>query len=521
MANQTIVKTWVSMAKHHASLLTVLLGSAFVGIWTLLRFFNSTTTYDLVTQQVLAHSWLHGYTEYIRLGPTNYLLKIFLLYIPTDLLPGSPRLKLIVLTILINIVTYLLLFVILRKILSDFKIITNTAYYGAMLWIAVIAGSLFWIGYANSRNLEVAGGMFLAWSTLHLLRQPTKSNIIGLTAFATLLFFADSLQIYMVALPLFVYAVLLAFFKKINWRRVAILLAVFSAGFMATLVLNSVAQHLLNYSVSTTGTRGIGLNISELDQASFSAVRSTLRQFGGGVDGGRLREIVNLLFLGSGLTAFIVGTVRRKIPLRFGVFIGVFLVTDELVYIASGAALLGDTSRYLIMLGPIVALAFGSLGYFYKQSSVPYIVISSMILINGFFLGQALAKNWDTSFPKDNHLASVARYLNSHSYIYAFGSMDVSTPLTYYDGLTHTSIFPIACANSKLVHADAYRNTRIDKSTIIMPIILDNKAIANTPNICSEQNIIDQLGSPASTDTTDDGSVVLVFDKVSLIIDLK
>lgn len=489
------------------------LGSIFVAVWTLLRFFTTSTTYDLVTQQLLAHSWLHGYTGYISLGPTNYLLKIFLLYMPVDLLPGSPRFKLIVLTILINIVTFLLLFYVLRKILAEFRVVSETAYFGAMLWLTSIAGSVFWIGYANSRNLEVAGGMFLVWRALRILRRPTKNNIIGLAVLAGLLFFADSLQLYMVALPLIVYSVLLVFYKKVSWQRVLILIGIFGFGFMASIILNIGAQHLLNFTVSKPETSGIVINVSDFAQAGVNAIKSTVRQFAGSADAGRGREIINLLFLSTGAIAFIVATVRRKIPLRFALFIGTFLVINELVYIASGAALQSDTSRYLIMLGPIIVLALSSIGFLYKQSKIPYIFVVVTIVINGFFLSQALVKNWDISFPKDSHLQSVARYLNNHSYAYVFASMDTSAPLAYYGGISQANLFPVACSNSRLVHAIAFRSTKIIETTNseLIPIILDHTEIVNAPNICRQQDITVQFGLPTSIETTNDGSAVLIY----------
>ena len=129
------------------------------------------------------------------------LLKTIFLYIPMELLPGSPRLKLILLTLLINLVTFFLLVTLLKKILHEFKV-DNSRVAVAVLWLSMIAGSAFWISFANSRNLEVAGGVYLLYNVLVIHRFNRKRQYVYLALFSGLLFFADTLQIYMTALPL-------------------------------------------------------------------------------------------------------------------------------------------------------------------------------------------------------------------------------------------------------------------------------------------------------------------------------
>ena len=486
----------------------------------MLRFFNSTSTYDLTTQQVLAHSWLHGYAAPISLGPTNYLLKIFLIYMPADLLPGSPRLKLILLTILINVATYILLFIVLQKILAEFKIEVSSAFYSAMLWLSIVAGSVFWIEFANSRNLEVAGGMFLVLYSLRVLREPTKRNTVGLTLLATLLFFADTLQVYMVALPILVYALLLALFKKTSWKRITTIFVIFSCGVIAALILTFIARHVLDITISKAGAGTVPQDVSQISRAAQAAIRSTVRQLSGGIDAGKPREVVNLLFIVLGVISFTLGILRRKVALRFGLFVVIFLIVDELVYIFSGTALQSDTSRYLVMLAPVIVLALASLSYLFEQSIVPKLVVIGFILFNAFLLSHALIQSWDTSFPKDRHLGSVMRYLNNHNYAYAFSSMDSATPLAYYGGVKHTLLLPVACGGGKLVHAYAFRDTHIavdSNPSKLVPVILDGQAIINAPSVCTEQPIVNQLGKPATTETTDDGSSVLLFSSTRLL----
>src|SRR5581483_9200512 len=143
--------------------ITFYIGSIFVTIWTLLRFFTQQSVFDLVSQQIIVHQWLHGSLSVAHVGQTAYIPKMLLIYIPLDVLPVPPRLKLIICTIVINITTFVLIAVLLKKILQAFKVkVTNSLDIG-LIWISMIAGSVFWIGIINSRNIEVAGGLLLIY----------------------------------------------------------------------------------------------------------------------------------------------------------------------------------------------------------------------------------------------------------------------------------------------------------------------------------------------------------------------
>lgn len=492
----------------------MVLGSLFVSLWTLLRFSNTASIYDLVTQQVLAHSWLHGYSGQVPLGPTNYLLKVFFLYMPLDLLPGSPRLKLVALTLLINIVTFLLIFLAIEKILKEFGIAGRFYLGSAMVWLAMIAGSVFWIQFSNSRNLEVAGGMFLVLAGLRYLRRPTRRSVAWLAGLATILFFADSLQIYMVGLPLVAYGLVLAAVKKNSWRKAFGLIAVMATGVIAAHVTTTITAHLLNLDIGQAAS-GINLPLSSLGPSLSGAGHSTLNQLNGGLDGGAIRERTNLIFLGIGLVAFLVAAWRRLVPRKLVLLVGLFLVGNEAVYIVSGQALGGGTSRYLITLAPICALAFGALGRAFRPGRLAYGLIGILVLINASFLGRAFLQVWNPNFPVDSHLDATADYLNSHNYGYALASMDTATPLAYYGGVKQTMLFPAACLNGQLVHANAFRDTDIigkyESGQVLVPLILDHSAIRNIPNVCDQQSVIAQFGQPTATGETSDGSTVLLY----------
>jgi len=503
----------------HARALTLTLSSVFVGLWTLLRFSNSSSIYDLVTQQVLAHSWLHGYTGQVPLGPTNYLLKVFLLYMPLDIIPGSPRLKLIALTLLINIATFILIFIAIEKILKEFGISGRFYLGSAMIWLSMIAGSVFWIEFANSRNLEVAGGMFVILLALRFLRYGSKPIAAGLLGLAAIVFFADSLQIYMVGLPLVAYGVVLALGKKSSWQRALGLAAVLGLSVIAARLLVIGATHLLSLDIGQTAT-GFSLPLSSLGPSFSGAAHSTLNQLNGSLDAGGIREKVNLLFLAAAVAAFVVATWRRLVPRRLILLVGLIVVLDEAIYIVSGQAISGGTSRYLITIAPTAVLAFASLGKLLKSSRLVYAFVAAVVIINGLFLGRAFLRAWDPGFPADGHLRATSNYLNAHNYTYALGSMDTATPLAYYGYVHQTMLFPAACLDDRLVHANAFRSTatirQYEHSQALVPLILDQAAIYNVPNVCTQESIIQQFGQPKAQDILSDGSLVLLYPPQTL-----
>src|ERR1039458_873942 len=95
----TVLQSLYSQLIAHFQAFSLILGSIIVSIWTMILFFAKPTTFDLIGQQLLSHQWITGFHNGATLGPTNYILKIIFLYIPLNYLPGSPRLKLILMTL--------------------------------------------------------------------------------------------------------------------------------------------------------------------------------------------------------------------------------------------------------------------------------------------------------------------------------------------------------------------------------------------------------------------------------------
>lgn len=485
--------------------------------WTLLRFFTKPTVYDLVSQQVVVHQWLHGSMSTTHAGQTAYVLKMLLLYIPLDILPGSPRLKLLLITLVLNIATFILLGFTIRGILREFHVRMGGAFYAAMLWLSVIAGSVFWIGFANSRNLEVVGGLFLLLLGLRWLRQPSMKLGVGILLFGALLFFEDPLQVYMTALPLVVYTAVLITKRKERVRNVLLLYASLAAAYAASKLLFLIAAHWLHMSFSATGsvsTPPISLHWLTLSVAG--SIKAGVSLVLGANDAGRLRKAANIVLFTVGLICTLYATYRRYIPRRLLLLVASVFVVNTAVFIASDQAEQGaSASRYLIMLMPSVALLFGALRAPSTIAKPLAALTGVLLLINVFTLSGALASHWQTSFPQDAHLSSAFRYIHQNPGMHVYGSIDTAMPVLYLHALPASSILPVGCLDGRIVRTyysmDKEFAASKSESSAPVALVLDGAMITNTPNRCTVSSISRQFGQPLSIDHTDDGSVVLRY----------
>lgn len=508
--------------QRHATFSTYGFGSFIISAWTLLRFFDQRMVFDLVGQQVLARQWVHGHLSGATIGPTNYILKMLFLYVPMNVLPGSPRLKLILLTLVINIATYICIGLLLQRILHLFG--GKAGIYGraALLWLAVLAGSVFWIQFSNSRNLEVVGGLLLVERSLQFLQKPSRNLGVVIAGLAAVLFFADSLQIFMAAVPAVVYAVLLASKRRKLLRPASYLAAVLLAGFIGSRLLVSAAEHIFLVHFLSGRAPASSWSVVGVWHSLYGTLAGFGHLFAGASDGGRLREAVNLLLAGLLAVSLIYAAIRRYIPKRLALFTAVFIGVDSLVYIASGQAILAGTSRYLIMTAPIAILAVSSLALAARRErwlhGVLMAAMGSTLLLNVIMLGHSLAQRWDTRFPLDAHLYSVQRFTSQRHYKVIYASMDTALPLDY---LTNTaSYLPLACDDSQLVNNRLFFDSSAAMkaqyhSQALVPVVLDGQQITNNPSVCSASAIINQLGTPKQTATTDDGSLVLLYSPQS------
>lgn len=498
-------------------LLVYSLGSGLVTIWTLLRFFTQQTIFDLVSQQVVVHQWLQGVVTPAHMGQTAYVLKMLLLYVPLDLLPGSPRLKLILITIAINVATFVLLGLVAEKILQEFGIRTRQMFYAALLWVAVIAGSVFWIEFANSRNLEVVGGMYWVYLCLRYLRKPNVALAIGMVAFGGVLFFEDPLQLYMIATPMLLYAGIVAARKRQYRRAGTALLGITTGAYLLARLLFIVAGQVLKLSFTDTGQASAPpLSLAWLAHSLVGLAQASVSLFSGAADAGHFRMITNISILAVILTAVVYTFVRQLVPQRLILLGACVTIVDALVYIASGQAVQGAaTSRYLIMLAPILILTTAAVPI-PRRWRLPIGATAAVLMaFNMAVLSMSLGTHWNTSFPRDAHLESVYRYLRSHPTPYAYASIDTSMPVLYFHTVPAEQLLPIGCLAGRAVQTHFSMNTTFRESPgspgAPAAIILDGSTIANAPNVCTAATLAKQFGPPSAVQRTDDGSLVMLY----------
>ena len=513
--------------KQHGQILVYTLGSAIVACWTLLRFFDQRMTFDLVGQQVLAHQWLHGGLSGATIGPTNYILKMLFLYIPLDYLPGSPRLKLILLALAISITTFILISILLRRLLVAFGVVGGNQTQAALLWFSVLAGSVFWVQFSNSRNLEVVGGLWLVERSVRFFVKPSRGLLAAITTLAAILFFADSLQLYMAALPVLLYGSIGAIHNSRYRKQVLMLAGAIGLGFAISKLFMSLATDVFLVHFLSGRAPSPGWSVHTIVRSTRGTLVAYGHLFAGAGDAGRVREAANLLLTGLLALGFMYGAATKRIPKRLTVFVATFVATDSLVYIASGQALIAGTSRYLIMVAPLVILAAGSLDMLAKSQPILWqgllAVTCLVIVINIFSLSRSLSSHWNTSFPLDAHLASVERFKQQYGYRTIYASMDSAMPLNY---LGHTtSYLPLNCTGERLISSDLFFDKSAQKQATaalpaIIPVVLDGNSITNTPSVCTVADITNQLGQPEQTQQTDDGSVVLLYTAGTLKIPL-
>ena len=503
------------LSKQHTCLLMYAGSAGFMTIWTTLRFFTQRTIFDLVGQQVLAQQLVHGGIAGAGVGVTNYLPKLVFLYVPLHLLPGSPRIKLLLLTIAVNVATVLLLGILLEKILQKFGVRAGALLWTGVVWISAIAGSVFWVQFTNSRNLEVVGGIFLIYLSICYLEAPRWQRLATISLFATALFFADTLQVYMTALPLLLYGTTLAIRRR-DLKTTSLLGAGLVAGYVGSKIVFAACAWLFSIHFVQNGG-GTTLSMQSLAHGVVGLLKALVHLYSGAADAGKLREVCNLTFL-TGIVALSTYNLRRKLlPRRLLLLVGFILVINGLVFVVSGQAQNADTERYLIMTAPALMLLLGGLQPSWKTFRVAGLsVIAIFIAVNGLFLSKYLVAGSKQHFSQDAHLASVARFVQQNPTILPYASMDTAIPTSYLYGSDAAAPLPLSCNGSLLVKDSTfYSQTTYQKREkgpyTMVGVILDGSSITNTPSICSQSAIISQLGNPTYTSTTDDDSIVLMY----------
>jgi hypothetical protein len=513
---------WV---KTHASILTLISGSIIMSMWTLFRFFTKPIIFDLVGQQVLAQQWFNGFTGGSITAPTNYIFKIFFIYMPLHALNIPPHIALIAMTLFINIATFVCLFFVTKKLLQILKIPVSGFFYLAMLWLASAAGAIFWIQFANSRNLEVAAGVLLLYLGLKFIEKPSRVLAATITVFSGLLFFADPLQLYTTGLVIVIFVGTLFLSHKLSLKRASILVTSIILGFIFSLLINVLVRHVFELSFNQVSSVSQSLAVLShplkvVEQTTLANVRFVANTY----DIGRLSQLINGLLLAVSILASIWLIVKRKLAKRTVLFIGIAFITIELVYIASGQVLSdGDTSRYLIMLAPVIVIMISLLTFLPARiKSLVKIIFIIGLFINITLLAHATLSS-RTNTLNVNIKQSTYDYLKAHDISYAYASMDTAIPATYLYP-TEPSILPLSCSDGTLLQATtfydkaAYSHVQSQISGEVA-LIFDGQVITNAPQVCTVAQAVSQFGAPEQMTSTSDSNTIMLFSNPIAVAD--
>lgn len=503
--------------------ITLFVGSLLVSAWTIYRFWTEKSIFDLIGQQLLARIFISDGHMDATVGATHYIAKIFLIYIPVDLLHLEPRASLIGMTLLLNITSFILIAYAIKSIARHFNIYRPTTFSVALLWLASMAGSIFWIEFANSRNIEVAAGLWSIALGLNFATKPSYKNGVTWSIVTATAFFMDPLQIYMMGGPLLIYILILCFIQK-NRKTSGLKTGVLSFAIVAVSVLVSViilalCENLTGVHVISSQSSALGGIVNHASEALKGLAAANIRMFGGYVtDGGRIRQCVALIGLIGVLVAWAIYALKRKIPLSFVIFVTVFIGCIELIYLLSGQSSNGDTSRYLIMAAPVLALVIISLPKS-KISTLVHLILSTVIVLNVAALAYGLAKSSSTAFSQDTFLGLAAQLTEQQPDTLFYASMDTSLPAMFY--YRDTKILPLSCQNDTLAQAGTFfpkyvfkkwESSQVSKIAILLD---SNGSISNYPYNCTRSSIEKQLGAPREVLTTE-STTVLYYNQTDL-----
>jgi hypothetical protein len=188
---------------------------------------SNTYTSDEVAQQNILKDWQSGYRLKVAVGDDNWVIK-YPLYVVTNNLPLSPIGQLLVtIIVLLTITAFMLVYSASRFInLLEKDKIKRTRYLILItIFLAVIPGdALFTFAQINSRNVEIGLTLFLL---LQLYRSIFDKNwmknhfrlkLCSLLVLLSVLIANDPLFLYMIVAPVFLVAIFMYLFKKIDNR---------------------------------------------------------------------------------------------------------------------------------------------------------------------------------------------------------------------------------------------------------------------------------------------------------------
>ncbi len=510
--------------RRYKDWLVIGVGSLLVTAWTLFRLFTKSVNFDMTGQQLLARQWLDGFADGSVMAPTNYIVKMLLVYMPGEALGIDPHTLLVGSTILINVLTFAGLYMVIKKLLTYFTVPVSSMFYGGMLWLAGIAGSVFWIEFSNSRNLEIVAGLSLLYICLLFYQKATTWRAAAIVALAGITFFADPMQLYIIPAIMVGYSVIDTVLHKKSWTPLLRITGLLAVGLVVAWCLTFTVQQLTH--VTFFGVSSLQQSLAIFGQplvVATETAKNLIRLVAGTNEMGVWRQALNIGLVGVMSGGVIFAVMKKRLPKPPVIFVAVWIVVVVGVYITSGQPTFQiDTSRYLILFAPAAVFA-GSLlvynkGVLYRVAAV---ILWSVVLINAASLIWFTATSWRTTLPSDGPLKTRMSYVQNANFAYGYASMDTAIPGTYLFGKHKAVLLPLSCAYGRLHRATLFYDQKVFTTlqaggSQAVPLILDGDAIRNQPHLCSEAAILDQLGLPTAKHNLASGDLVLIYDAVTI-----
>lgn len=489
--------------------IVLLAGSAIILVWTLLRHITNGINFDVVGQVGLVEQWQHGLRAGAQIGPTNYLLKMPLYALVNTIHAIAPMNRLLLLAALCNVATFVLAFFILDKIRQLYHDVATGGFYLAVLWFATIYGGFAWADYANSRNVETLGGLLCVYFVLKYARYGRATDALTLGVTASVTFFADPLQAYVYGLGIFLYYFYgwLRVRNRDNWNLFWRLTAALSVSFGLSKLLFWIARAVLPVTFLNVPTVRPHLSGGSLRQALSHVGAASLQIYNADFlkrpyGPNTLRELLNAAILG-GIIIAAVKLVRRKnhSGRPYGLLLSIGM-SNLLVYVVSGQAFQVGTARYLFMivLMSLVFIAWSASESSNLLSRKLYYIWLGMIIVSGLLLLGALVHDWPVRHSKDQPIYQTLAYLQRGHYHYALTTRQIGVTTTYIAD-DAVQALPVRCSAEHAISADTLFYDKgafsgLDRYTEEVPIILQNNTITTGSNVCSQADIITQLGEP-------------------------
>jgi len=499
---------------------TLILGSLFVTCWTLFRFYTKSVNFDQTGQQLLARHWLDGSLGGSLMAPTNYIIKMVSLYMPAEIIGINHNAFLIFSTLIINVVTYIGIYIIVKKILEFFSIPVSVIFNLLMLWLSTIVGSVFWIQFTNSRNIEVVAGLGIVYLGLLLGKKVSPKLVISLIVLSTVTFFADPMQLFITTTSLLLYLIINSIFIDTDKKKNTIVVVIsVIIGYLLSILLTSVVKSITHVEFFGVGSLDQSLAIfSQPKLVIVETAKNLLRLIAGTNEMGSWRQVLNIGLAALMILAVIRLVVQKKLSKKFILFITISVLTPIMVYIASGQPVFKtDTSRYLIMIVPAMLIGFASLEL--HKGLIRKIIIAIIVLIlfaNIVSLLNATIKTQSFDLVGESVLRNRYEYLIANDYRYGYSSMDTAIPSMYLFGNKYNTLLPLSCENNKLRKSTLFYDKSVFENNNLIPvknvpIILDGNAISNSPSVCTVDGIATQLGAPLRLEKTQNGDEVLIY----------